>query len=144
MWAPGAIEVLNTALVSAEREAAEILARRSAEDDLMMERDALVGKIDTLERLAEDRLRWPLLWLEIAEAIPPDASLMGLEEISMSPAFRLRLHGVALHHEAIRAFIEQLERLASIREVRLIQTEASVIAEGGVTGAHHFELEVLG
>ena len=138
--APAALERMTLNLVDAESDLAQIARRHSMEERLRLERDTLVHRIDHLEQLVEDREQWPMVWRLVSEALPPGMALRSFEELSAPPAFRMRLQGVALEDGSIGAVVERLSAMEGVRNVRLLQVEASDAS----TGVHDFQLEVAG
>jgi Tfp pilus assembly protein PilN len=138
--APAALDRETRNLREAESDLADIARHQSFEERLRLERDTLIQKIDQLEQVAEDRGQWAMLWFMVAQSLPPGMALRSFEQLSPPPALRIRLHGASLDDGSISVFVEQLHLIEGIREVRLLDVEASDI----FAGVHHFQLEVAG
>lgn len=162
-WVVTAVVVVAAALggmgwfylqVTAEREELDVALEEAIQDStrfadlierteqLEAQRDSIAQRVAVIQEIDEGRYVWPHVMDEVARALPEYTWLGGLTQVSSGGEMEFRISGQAGNNFAVAIFMEQLEASPFIRDVRLINTEQSLVNAGsGQQVVYSFDLE---
>ncbi len=136
---------LTAALDTAVLDSARAAKLTTEAGSLVARLDSIRTRVAAIRDLDARRYVWPRLLDEVARALPPEAWLVQLAQLSADDGrVHFRLEGKTFESFTLSRFWERLESSGFIHDVRLVSTEHTVepaIGSGEPRNAYFFVLE---
>ena len=140
----GQVSGLDLALEAALADSVRSAARSHRAVTLQARRDSIATRVALIQEMDALRYLWPRIMDEVANALPAEAWLTRLAQVSSGDErARFRLEGMARTNRSLTRFWNGLESSPFIRDVRLITSDHAIARSGGdgVDNLYHFVLE---
>ncbi|MDE2652992.1 MAG: hypothetical protein OXI71_04170 [Gemmatimonadota bacterium] len=115
---------LNAALESAVLDSARTTSLAAETRSVVARLDSLRTRVSVIRDLDARRYVWPRLLDEVAKALPPEAWLVQIAQLSADDGrIRFRVEGKTFGNVALSRFWDGMESSDFIHDVRLVSTE---------------------